>query len=290
MSLWSIFRSPLMFGGDLPSNDAFTLSLLTNKDVLAVHSGSTNNRQLFRQNDLVAWVADDPKTGDKFLALFNAQDQELASEKEAAWSSGLINRDTPGQSKTVEIDIRGAKKLYLNVRNGGDDIAWDHADWLAPTLTNGSKTLALSTLPWKQASAGWGKATVNKSVSGADLLVGGKKYPDGIGTHSNSMIEYDLPAGYTRFKATVGLDNAGAAQNTGGTVQFLVFTQNPYKPTPPDSTQVVVSLQQLGLRSACTLRDLWTGKEVGTFTGKIAPYIRRHGAKLYRVSAAPKPK
>jgi hypothetical protein len=52
----------------------------------------------------------------------------------------------------------------------------------------------------------------------------------------------------------------------------------------------VVSLQQLGLRSACTLRDLWTGKEVGTFTGKIAPYIRRHGAKLYRVSAAPKPK
>ena len=34
MTLFTIFRSPLMFGGDLPSNDAFTLSLLTNKSVL----------------------------------------------------------------------------------------------------------------------------------------------------------------------------------------------------------------------------------------------------------------
>src|SRR5258708_36468716 len=28
MTLWCIFKSPLMFGGDLPGNDSFTLSLL----------------------------------------------------------------------------------------------------------------------------------------------------------------------------------------------------------------------------------------------------------------------
>ncbi len=74
MSLFSIFRSPLMFGGDLPGNDAFTLSLLTNKEVLYVNKYSLNNRQLFRKDDLIAWAADDPATGDKFLALFNAKD------------------------------------------------------------------------------------------------------------------------------------------------------------------------------------------------------------------------
>lgn len=74
MTLWAIFRSPMMFGGDLPHNDAFTLSLLTNKAVLDVLKYSTNNRQLFHTNDLVAWTADDPQTGDKYLALFNAQD------------------------------------------------------------------------------------------------------------------------------------------------------------------------------------------------------------------------
>ncbi|SMC00564.1 Glycosyl hydrolase family 98 putative carbohydrate binding module [Hymenobacter roseosalivarius DSM 11622] len=216
----------------------------------------------------------------------SARDPALASEKEAAWSSGLITRQTPGHSKTVDVDIQGAKKLYLNVRNGGGDIAWDHANWLEPTLTNGQKSIALSSLSWKQASAGWGKATVNKSVSGAELLVGGKKYTHGIGTHSNFLIEYELPAGFTRFKATVRLDNAGAAQNTGGTVQFLVFTKNPFKPVPADSVRVEVALQQLGFNSACTIRNLWTGKEVGTFTGKFAPpHVRRHGGKLYRVSA-----
>ena len=44
MSLWAIFRSPLMMGGDLPSNDAFTLGLLTNPEVLAVNQRSTGNR------------------------------------------------------------------------------------------------------------------------------------------------------------------------------------------------------------------------------------------------------
>ncbi|SNC66628.1 NPCBM/NEW2 domain-containing protein [Hymenobacter gelipurpurascens] len=176
MSLWSIFRSPLMFGGDLPSNDTFTLSLLTNKEVLALHRNSTNNRQLFRKDNLIAWTADDPATGDKFLGLFNAQDQELAPASEAAWASNIIARQTPGQSQTVDIDIMGATKLYLNVRDGGDDIAWDHADWLNPVLSNGTKTVSLSSLPWKAASAGWGQVTANKSVSGAELMVAGKKY------------------------------------------------------------------------------------------------------------------
>ena len=40
MTLFTIFKSPLMFGGDLPSNDEFTLSLLTNEDVLKMHRES----------------------------------------------------------------------------------------------------------------------------------------------------------------------------------------------------------------------------------------------------------
>jgi hypothetical protein len=80
MTLFSIFRSPLMFGGDLPSNDEFTLSLISNKDVLNVNQNSANGKQLFRENDLIAWTADDPKTGDKYLALFNAADTIRAVE------------------------------------------------------------------------------------------------------------------------------------------------------------------------------------------------------------------
>ncbi|MDO7873311.1 NPCBM/NEW2 domain-containing protein [Hymenobacter sp. ASUV-10] len=283
MTLWSIFRSPLMFGGDLPSNDAFTLSLLTNRRVLALHQSSTRNRQLFRHDDLVAWTADDPATGDKYLALFNAQDQELAPAEAAAGRSPLVTRQQP--HATITADITGATRLYLNVRDAGDGIAWDHADWLSPTLSNGSRTLPLSSLPWRAATAGWGQAQANKSASGGPLSVAGQTYIAGIGTHANSMIEYDLPAGYTRFTSGVGLDVAGAVQNTGGTVQFLAFTSNPYRPAPADSVRVPVALATLGLPAGARVQDVWTGQPLGTVAGEFAPYVRRHGAKLYRLTA-----
>ncbi|HVI43937.1 MAG TPA: glycoside hydrolase family 27 protein [Chitinophaga sp.] len=71
MTLFAIFRSPLFFGGNLPDNDSFTLSLLTNHRVLEVLRNSTNNRQLFKDSSHVAWTADNPRTGEKYLALFN---------------------------------------------------------------------------------------------------------------------------------------------------------------------------------------------------------------------------
>jgi len=80
MTLWVMFRSPLMFGGNLPDNDEFTLSLLNNKEVLAIENNSTENKELFRTADAIAWIAKDPKTGDTYLALFNPTDKPGASK------------------------------------------------------------------------------------------------------------------------------------------------------------------------------------------------------------------
>ena len=44
VTLWSIFPSPLMVGGELPPADAWTKSLLTNPEVLLVDQQSTENR------------------------------------------------------------------------------------------------------------------------------------------------------------------------------------------------------------------------------------------------------
>jgi hypothetical protein len=74
MNLWAIFRSPLMFGGDLPSNDQFTLSLLTNDDVMAVNQHSSANIQLKEANGQIVWTADVPGTKDKYVAFFNLND------------------------------------------------------------------------------------------------------------------------------------------------------------------------------------------------------------------------
>jgi len=72
MSLWAIVRSPLILGADMTQMDPFTLSLLTNDEVIAVNQYSLHNRQLFRTNDLIAWIADAEGSTNKYLALFNA--------------------------------------------------------------------------------------------------------------------------------------------------------------------------------------------------------------------------
>ena len=92
MTLWLIFRSPLMFGGDLPSNDAFTLSLLTNAEALAVNRKSAGNRELFARGSQVAWVADVPGTRAKYLAVFNLDDHEAAEIKVRWQEVGLAGR------------------------------------------------------------------------------------------------------------------------------------------------------------------------------------------------------
>jgi hypothetical protein len=83
MTLWSIFRSPLMFGGDLPSNDAWTLDLLTNDEVLAANQKGSHPRQVFARGDIVAWTSDaGPR--DRYLAVFNLADAGIA-EVPIAW-------------------------------------------------------------------------------------------------------------------------------------------------------------------------------------------------------------
>jgi alpha-galactosidase len=72
MTLWCIFPSPLMVGGRLPSADDWTLSLLTNPEVLAVDQHSKGNHPVISTDRIIAWKAEGPQ-GD-YLAVFNISD------------------------------------------------------------------------------------------------------------------------------------------------------------------------------------------------------------------------
>jgi hypothetical protein len=71
MSLWSIAQAPLMFGGDLPSNDDFTLSLISNDEVLAVDRHGAHGGAFAEGGDSVVWTADAPGADEKYVAVFN---------------------------------------------------------------------------------------------------------------------------------------------------------------------------------------------------------------------------
>jgi hypothetical protein len=66
-----MFRSPLMMGGELPSSDGWTTSLLTNSEVIAIDQHSTGGRPVITSDKVVAWVAH-ASTGDlQYVAIFN---------------------------------------------------------------------------------------------------------------------------------------------------------------------------------------------------------------------------
>lgn len=74
MSFFTIFNSPLFFGGNLPSNDEFTLSLLTNKEVLKMHAEGSKVRQLLKEDGKLVVTSKNEKEDYTYLALFNTSD------------------------------------------------------------------------------------------------------------------------------------------------------------------------------------------------------------------------
>ncbi|MDQ8205677.1 NPCBM/NEW2 domain-containing protein [Pelagicoccus sp. SDUM812003] len=274
MTLWSIARSPLIFGGDMTRLDEFTLKMLTHPAMLEVNQNSVNNRQVYRKNNHIVWMADVPGSDDKYLALFNAQSEgESLDFASADYASPVIAGK--GQSQEIELDITGASRLALFVTNGGDGFSWDHVVWVEPTLHGPKGTLKLTELEWVYADAGWGSPRINRTCEDKPLMVGGQLL-EGIGTHSESKIIFDLPEGYERFttKGVVTED---------GSVMFAALAEETNGSTDVD-TEVSVRFKDLGLSKKAKVRDLWSGEDLGTYQKVFSREIPQHGAGLYRVT------
>ena len=229
MNLWTIFKSPLMFGGHLPENDAATDSLLTNREVLYMHHYSMNNREVGNRENQVMWSADDPANGDKFVALFNLGGSEFVNPKNVLWRSGTISYLTTGYATNVEVDIpEGSRELALIATDGGDGYDCDHADWINPivTMQDGS-TIDLTSYKYLRSTCGWGSVAINKNLNGGKLSIDGTTYDKGIATHANSILLYELPEGAVKFTALVGIDNTGSDQGSKSSIEFMVFNEDP---------------------------------------------------------------
>ncbi|GAT63431.1 NPCBM/NEW2 domain-containing protein [Paludibacter jiangxiensis] len=275
MSLWAIGRSPLIFGGDMTKIDAFTKEMLTNPEMLKVNQHSKNNRQVYRDKNLIVWTADVPGSKDKYVALFNAQSKgDNIDFANADYASPVIAGK--GRSQKVEVSIKDGKRLVLFVKDGGNGNDWDHVAWVDPVLHGPKGDLKLTDLKWISATAGWGAAQINKACDGKPLQVNGQAV-NGIGTHAESTIIYDLPEGYDTFSAT-----GYVTQETGSVVFGALVDKG--KIDLPDKADVKVNFQSIGIKGNARVRDLWAHKDLGTFSGAFSRELKQHGAGLYRIS------
>ena len=291
MSLWCISQSPLMFGGDLPSNDDFTLSLLNNPETMAVNQQGRNSRQLYRQRGHIAWVADAPD-GAKYLALFNIRGGESNLNElmaDASFVSPLITKQSPGRSTSIDVPLEGKRHLYLIVDSGDgpgpdpDVYDCDWADWVNMKLEGpGGKSLPLTKLKWTEATSGWQPPAIGTNNEGREpLTIDGRQYADGIGTHAASVIEYELPEGYTKLTGQAGLDDAGVNQShSTSSVRFAITLREGKSSNQP----VEVSLADLGFTGPVEVRDLWQQTDLGQATETFAAPLAPYASGLYRLT------
>ena len=76
MTLWCMFRSPLMVGAELTKLDAWTLQLLTNEDLLSLMGRTRRGMQIMRDSLQAIWKNVDTETGGMTVALFNLSDEK----------------------------------------------------------------------------------------------------------------------------------------------------------------------------------------------------------------------
>jgi len=103
LTLWSIFRSPLMMGGNLTLSDEWTQSALTNAELIGVDQHSTGNHAVVSTEKAAVWLAT-PESGDgAYVAVFNL--------------------DAAPQSFHYSWKDLGLKRASYKVRD-----LWEHAD------------------------------------------------------------------------------------------------------------------------------------------------------------------
>lgn len=126
LTLWSIFRSPLIIGGEMTKFDDFTMSLLTNEGILKMHRNARHSHQVWRRemngSEIVLWTAADAEGG-QYAALFNIGENsadisvpltelEIYEEKDITelWSNEAFHAD----NISADLAPHSARAYYLS--------------------------------------------------------------------------------------------------------------------------------------------------------------------------------
>jgi glucose/arabinose dehydrogenase/uncharacterized protein (DUF2141 family) len=155
---------------------------------------------------------------------------QVYADATKVYDSGVVTGTSANQS--VDVSVAGASELRLVVTDGGDGIAYDHADWAGARLECGGppppppSSTYVSDLSWTSMTNGWGP--VEKDMSngeaaagdGRPLSINGQVFAKGLGAHAASDVRYNVGGACTRFKATVGIDDE---KRPNGSVAFQVY-------------------------------------------------------------------
>ncbi|MCC6407353.1 MAG: DUF1080 domain-containing protein [Planctomycetes bacterium] len=228
-----------------------------------------------------------------------------------AWSSGLVKQGLG----SFDVDVRGAKHVFLVVTEGGNGNGYDWADWIEPKLVGPGGELALEREAWIRAEAGWGNVNVDRNCNGGALAIDGAEFEHGIGTHAASTLVFRVPdGGFERLTGRFGPDDGGARQpGTQTSIEFQVWLDAPEDRTAYSAALATVVDLAAGVPAAQAAADELAkssegalalvhfaeqerlGEDVRLYVGELLarhsdPAVRALAAGKFRSVAAPERK
>ncbi|MBQ7511224.1 MAG: NPCBM/NEW2 domain-containing protein, partial [Prevotella sp.] len=300
MSLWGICHSPLMFGGEMTKNDAFTLSLLTNRDYLRMHAAGQQAHEVSNDHGRIVWTSTDPDNGDRWIALFYADEGNgWIVDQDALYASEVVAYTTDGHKVDVDMALpEGSTELALVVDDAGDGNDYDHGDWLNPVFVMQDGTELPITGEYvkeKYTNSYYNTINENQNVTGTGKMkVLGQEYDRGFSMDANAMILLRVPEGAVGFRGTGALDDSGIGQpgaNSRTSIRFYVFNKDPRleKNSGSATTSVSCDLTQFGYDAddQLTVYDVWSGEQLLTMQPAVLTQdVNRHGVRLLRITSA----
>lgn len=116
MTMWCLFGSPLMLGCEMTKLDDWTLSLLTNREVLAMLTPKCVPHQICLDDNKAIWTAHNKEAESSYVALFNLSDEE--AEVSIAWKDLQLGTAPSSLTElwtkaTATVDADGILKAKL---------------------------------------------------------------------------------------------------------------------------------------------------------------------------------
>jgi NPCBM/NEW2 domain/Alpha galactosidase C-terminal beta sandwich domain len=170
---------------------------------------------------------------------------------------------------------------------------------LAVTGAAAGDEIPLSALDLGAASQSYGNPRANKTVDGHPLVLGGRTFDHGFGTHANSRLVLDLKGSARRFTAWVGVDDETKG---GGSVEFRVIANGKTLWSSgvmcgkqsakevglfnlgEDEQPVWIRWRELEMNGPLHVRDLWRQKDLEAQSDGFRASVPRHGVMPIKVT------
>uniref|UniRef100_A0A803PH02 Alpha-galactosidase n=1 Tax=Cannabis sativa TaxID=3483 RepID=A0A803PH02_CANSA len=291
MTLWSMAKSPLMYGGDVRNLDEATLSLITNPTLLEINQFSSNNMEFPYITSTTSSKEGDTNTKRKCLSDKTLEVQVLgltscADTKAVGWSAEAVEQDseqicwklnlgnkhqtppfclykresrlTSDEDITDEQQYQGKLHLLANHRTG--------------FCLHASPKRKITSKEYKRGSFSPCKRDANQMWE----------------LHQNGT----LTNSYSGLCATVKSDEAKSnsagvrswiATGRKGEVYVAFFNLNPVKTViSAKMSDLAKALPGANLNDgSCKYKEVWSGKDYGIANHSISMAVETHGPALF---------